>query len=737
MAMDSSGVGLGFAEATAALQEHLDCEERHLQKMRRQMEEDLDAKLPSKGEEEKNCPTPSARDTVRLNVGGNTGFTTRRDTLTAIPGSRLALLFSGRWDKALRRDENGRVFLDVDPVQFRALLAWLVDLKRLEPDTPAPSPPVDSLPQSYRAGFLSLCSYLCCRDACISQKQISELTHDELTSSVQPLQALRELSDSTLVSRDQVKQLNTWLKATGNVTGEPSLNLLYRASRDGFSHQAFHQKCDAQGPTVLVARSAGGHLFGGYTETPWDSSVAGGQYKPCTESFLFRLAGPGTVQPSKHKIFQNHPQGIYCHPGHSATFGGGHDMRVYPQGAAAQVAFSMGNTYSSASPQGNFTFLAETQQAVVTDVEVFAVAGYMDLRSASQSLLSHAKKLKTELEPSEQELLDKALAVCTAALDQGNGLLAAQASMSSWCAALDEEAQFLAQFMGTPSDIVCLNVGGQLVSTLHSTLTFFSDSALAKKFAENWTLQDEEVVEGGIFFDEDPDLFQVVLLHLRLGRLLGNTFSPKLPSGKRAPWLRLLKYLNLQTVIKESWDSDLLAGESERDKLLSMLCESTPDSTREVSLDLLYRASRDGFSHQAFHQKCDAQGPTVLVARSARGHLFGGYTETPWDSSVAGGQYKACSESFLFRLAGPGTVQPSKHKIFQNHPNGIYCHPGHSATFGGGHDMRVFSQGAAAKVAFSIGNTYSSASPQGNFTFLAETQQAVVTDVEVFAVTRQ
>ncbi|CAE7510869.1 KCTD12 [Symbiodinium necroappetens] len=702
-----------LAEATAALQEHLDFEEKHVQQKRQQLEEELDEKIPAKfakGEKERDCRNPSPSDTIKLNVGGDTSFTTRRDTLTAIPGSRLALLFSGRWDRSLRRDENGRVFVDVDPVQFRALLAWLVDLKRIEPDAPSPSPPVDSLPRHCRAGFLSLCSYLCCRDVCITQKHISEVKSDESLRSVS--RSPNELRESTLVSCDHAKQLNAWLKEASRVAVEPSLKLLFHASRDGFSMQGCHQKCDGHGPTVVVARSAGGHLFGGYAETAWDCSNT---YKACQESFLFRLAGPGRIQPSKHRIFQSHQHGIHCHAD-GLRFGGGHDMQIYAEGAAGKVQFNIGHTYNKTSPQGTFTHLAESQQAVVTDFEVFQVCEHVDLRAAAQSLRSHAELLKSQLEQSEQDLLEKALTVCTAALNQGSGLLAARDSLSSWCDALDEEAQFLSQFMGTSAEIVRLNVGGQLLETLHSTVTFVSDSTLASKFAENWTLQDEEVVEGGIFCDEDPDLFQVVLLHLRLG----------------SPWQRLLKYLNLQAAIKECWDSELLSDEG--DQLLSMLQEAGPSPDRQVTLKLLFRASRDGFNMQGCHQKCDAQGPTVVVARSAGGHLFGGYTETAWDSSNT---YKACQESFLFRLAGPGNIQPSKHRIFQNHQNGIHCNATH-LRFGGGADMQIYAEGAAGKVHFNnLGHTYNPTSSQGTFTYLAEGQQAVVTDFEVFAVVRE
>ena len=110
MATDSATTQWQLEEATLALNEHLDAEEKRLQKKRRQLEEDLVQKLPKKGAKDKDFPNPSFSDTIRLNVGGDTGFTTRRDTLTAVPGSRLAQLFSGCWDSALRRDEKAGCF---------------------------------------------------------------------------------------------------------------------------------------------------------------------------------------------------------------------------------------------------------------------------------------------------------------------------------------------------------------------------------------------------------------------------------------------------------------------------------------------------------------------------------------------------------------------------------------------------------------------------------------------------
>ena len=56
-------------------------------------------------------------DQIQLNVGG-VGVVVKRSVLTLFLDSKLAVLFSGRWDKKLLRDKKNRIFLDVDPVCF-------------------------------------------------------------------------------------------------------------------------------------------------------------------------------------------------------------------------------------------------------------------------------------------------------------------------------------------------------------------------------------------------------------------------------------------------------------------------------------------------------------------------------------------------------------------------------------------------------------------------------------------
>ncbi len=53
----------------------------------------------------------------------------KRSTLTKLQGSQMDVLFSGRRGKKLMRDGHGRIFLDVDPTCFQAIVNHLNEMK--------------------------------------------------------------------------------------------------------------------------------------------------------------------------------------------------------------------------------------------------------------------------------------------------------------------------------------------------------------------------------------------------------------------------------------------------------------------------------------------------------------------------------------------------------------------------------------------------------------------------------
>ncbi len=66
-------------------------------------------------------------DRIEINAGGKV-IVAKRSMLTQIQGSRMEALFSGRWEKKLMRDGHGRIFLDVDPTCFQAIVDYLNEM---------------------------------------------------------------------------------------------------------------------------------------------------------------------------------------------------------------------------------------------------------------------------------------------------------------------------------------------------------------------------------------------------------------------------------------------------------------------------------------------------------------------------------------------------------------------------------------------------------------------------------
>ena len=187
------------------------------------------------------CPM-QASSIIKLNVGGHY-FTTSLQTLTKDPNSVLGTMFSGKYET--RAGEDGAVFIDRDGTHFRFILNFLRSGKLTLPE-----------------GATALAEF------------------KEEADFYQILGILDELDDTKLKSEiltdeEQQNLLLSWLPSHGDV-GRRRLRLLFRASRDGFAANTFHDKCDNKGPTIVLVQS-GNYVFGGFTEKSWMKS------KSCVE----------------------------------------------------------------------------------------------------------------------------------------------------------------------------------------------------------------------------------------------------------------------------------------------------------------------------------------------------------------------------------------------------------------------------------------------------------------------
>ena len=70
------------------------------------------------------------------------------------------------------------------------------------------------------------------------------------------------LSHTQIVNKKYDYYLRKWL-------GKNKWILIYRASENKYDCNLFHECCDDKGPTLVVIKSSGGWIFGGYTTKSW------------------------------------------------------------------------------------------------------------------------------------------------------------------------------------------------------------------------------------------------------------------------------------------------------------------------------------------------------------------------------------------------------------------------------------------------------------------------------------
>ena len=207
--------------------------------------------------------------------------------------------------------------------------------------------------------------------------------------------------DSQTLSPQQHDQILSWLPESSGGK-QVKLELLYRASRDGWQGQDFHSRCDSKGATVTVIKCTGGFVFGGYADVSWHSrdgdsdkkslrgKVIVSNYTQSAQSFLFSLNSPSSVGPVKlplvlppheksqhnapHALTGNHPKAIVCNASHGPIFGGGHDLRVANcANSTTNSHTNLGHTYQLPPGQSAQTFFTGSRHFQAAEVEVYQV----------------------------------------------------------------------------------------------------------------------------------------------------------------------------------------------------------------------------------------------------------------------------------------------------------------------------------------------------------------------------
>ena len=93
------------------------------------------------------------------------------------------------------------------------------------------------------------------------------------------------LNNSLIITKlEEAELISSWITQNKKI----KYQLLYRATRDGDKEEDFHRLCDNKAPTMILGKTPGGYIFGGFTKAKWTTSVDS-LYLPDSDAFVFSL----------------------------------------------------------------------------------------------------------------------------------------------------------------------------------------------------------------------------------------------------------------------------------------------------------------------------------------------------------------------------------------------------------------------------------------------------------------
>jgi hypothetical protein len=220
--------------------------------------------------------------------------------------------------------------------------------------------------------------------------------------------------------------------------------------------------------------------------------------------------------------------------------------------------------------------------------------------------------------------------------------------------------------------------------------TFRNPDLLIESIQEIQLKQDEAIDEMTLKFNEINQIKD----HLKAS----NEFTPQSVEFDRDSFGSLC--LNEYSI--DPFKSKILTGKQPSE--LMKLCEFSPNDDK---WRLLYRGTRDGFSHSDFHSKCDDRPNTLTIFKAKESKfIFGGFTTVAWQSTMPH-QYKTDPNAFLFSLTNRDN-RPYLLKIKpKQSPYAICCYSLFGPIFGNGHDIFIASNSNESMDSYAnLGFTY-------------------------------
>ena len=422
-----------------------------------------------------NVDDVSDDDLIEINAGGRI-IVLQRGLCCQDKLSTFGVLFGGRWEKRLPKDDSGRVFFDVNPEAIQYFVDELYEQAISSPGQ-----------QRIKDNTIKL--------RVQRQRALGRHIYEQINF-LDTLWNERDSFESNFrsdffendIESDEASCIGDFLRMQG--LGGAESNLLYRGSRDGFSSDNFHSNCDNKGHTLVIIETDRGFVVG-YADAEWgqEESQMDQKHACANKSFLFALwlydSSPGTWK-SDLKA-EDGICAISTHKDFGPVFGDidvGADLSV--QGRT--VTLNLGGNYERKYEQYEQN-TGERISCFIKEIEVFQIS------QEERKNLDFWARMKRYIVPADEPPpIDRFANAVNDTMNEKWTLLRGFEGSITLCEDLflgeERLIESLSKMKGCNEDIILLNVSGTIMTTTRATLRIIEDSVLAQQFDDTkWTEQ--------------------------------------------------------------------------------------------------------------------------------------------------------------------------------------------------------------------------------------------------------
>ena len=95
-----------------------------------------------------------------------------------------------------------------------------------------------------------------------------------------------------------------------------------------------------------------------------------------------------------------------------------------------------------------------------------------------------------------------------------------------------------------------------------------------------------------------------------------------------------------------------------------------------IKFELIFKMSENGSKSEDFHKYCDNKGPTLILIKTIKNRIFGGFTPLSWDDKT-GDKFDKLNQTFLFSCD-----MRKRYDIINNNKKAIQCSRSYGPYFG-------------------------------------------------------